>query len=223
MNIINKLTLKTLGKNKVRTLVTIIGIILSVSMLTAVTTGMSTLKNFLINYEIEQTGDWYGVAYDISSEKLKEVAENPEVTQLSSLQKSGYAFLEDSRNEDKPYLFIGGMDEVFTREMPVYLYEGRLPQDSSEIILPEHLEYNGGVKFSLDDTITLQIGQRVSDGYILTQSNPLLYAEDEEGLGEELVIKEERTFKVVGFYKRPNFENYSAPGYTALTIAEETD
>ena len=144
MNIINKLTLKTRGKNKVRTLVTIIGIILSVSMLTAVTTGMSTLKNFLINYEIEQTGDWYGVAYDISSEKLKEVAENPEVTQLSSLQKSGYAFLEDSRNEDKPYLFIGGMDEVFTREMPVYLYEGRLPQDSSEIILPEHLEYNGG-------------------------------------------------------------------------------
>ena len=131
----------------------------------------------MINYEIEQTGDWYGVAYDISSEKLKEVAENPEVTQLSSLQKSGYAFLEDSRNEDKPYLFIGGMDEVFTREMPVYLYEGRLPQDSSEIILPEHLEYNGGVKFSLDDTITLQIGQRVSDGYILTQSNPLLYAE----------------------------------------------
>ena len=85
-------------------------------MLTAVTTGMSTLKNFLINYEIEQTGDWYGVAYDISSEKLKEVAENPEVTQLSSLQKSGYAFLEDSRNEDKPYLFIGGMDEVFTRK-----------------------------------------------------------------------------------------------------------
>ena len=37
MNIVNKITLNSLGKNKVRTLVTIIGIILSVSMITAVT------------------------------------------------------------------------------------------------------------------------------------------------------------------------------------------
>ena len=40
---------------------------------------------------------------------------------------------------------------------------------------------------------------------------------------EDLVIKEERTYTVVGFYKRPGFESYSAPGYTALTMADDKD
>lgn len=38
MNIMNKLTLRNLKENKRRTLVTIIGVIISVSMLTAVAT-----------------------------------------------------------------------------------------------------------------------------------------------------------------------------------------
>ena len=40
---------------------------------------------------------------------------------------------------------------------------------------------------------------------------------------EELVIKDERTYVVVGFYERPGFESYSAPGFTALTMADNTD
>ena len=102
MNIVNKVTLKTLGKNKVRTLVTIIGIILSVSMITAVTTGISSLQNFLVNMEIEQSGDWYGAAYSISDQKLKEVKNSHEVSQITSLQNIGYSLLEDSKNEYKP-------------------------------------------------------------------------------------------------------------------------
>ena len=112
MNIVNKLTLKTLRKNKVRTLVTIIGIILSAAMLTAVTTGVSTLQNFLINMEIEGSGDWYGAGFDISLEKLMEVENNSQVSQISSLQNIGYTPLADSKNEYKPYIFIGGMDEI---------------------------------------------------------------------------------------------------------------
>lgn len=65
MNIVNKVTLKTLGKNKVRTLVTIIGIILSVAMITAVTTGMSSLENFIVTMEIERGGRlvWSSLQY----------------------------------------------------------------------------------------------------------------------------------------------------------------
>ena len=221
MNIINKFTLKTLGKNKVRTLVTIIGIILSVSMITAVTTGISSLQNFLVNMEIEESGDWYGAAFSISKQKLQEVKNRQEVSQLTSLQNIGYSFLEDSENEYKPYLFIGGMDAAFAQIMPVDLIEGRLPDNSSEIILPEHLKYNGGVDFSIGDTIKLKIGVRILEGSSLNQLNPFVHSDS--GMTEELVIKDERTYKVVGFYKRPGFESYSAPGFTALTMADNTD
>ena len=37
MNVLNRVTLKTLRKNKSRTIVTIIGVILSVAMVTAIT------------------------------------------------------------------------------------------------------------------------------------------------------------------------------------------
>ncbi|NLX63296.1 MAG: ABC transporter permease [Clostridiaceae bacterium] len=221
MNIINKFTLKTLGKNKVRTLVTIIGIILSVSMITAVTTGISSLRNYLVNIVIEELGDWYGAAFSISAPKLKEVRNNQEVSQITSLQNIGYSFLKDSKNEYKPYLFIGGMDAVFAQIMPVDLTEGRLPKNPSEIILPEHLKYNGGVDFSLGDTLRLKIGERISDGSRLNQMNPFMHPES--GMTEDLVIKEERTYTVVGFYERPGFESYSAPGYTALTLDDGTD
>lgn len=221
MNIVNKVTLKTLGKNKVRTLVTIIGIILSVAMITAVTTGMSSLENFIVTMEIERGGDWYGAAFNISSQKLNEVKNNSDVSQITSLQNIGYALLEDSINEYKPYIFIGGMDTIFAQKMPVDILEGRLPENSSEIILPDHLKYDGGVEFSLDETILMKIGERVSEGYKLIQIDSFLH--EETGGKEELVINEERTYKVVGFYERADFEDYSAPGYTALTVAEETD
>jgi putative ABC transport system permease protein len=40
---------------------------------------------------------------------------------------------------------------------------------------------------------------------------------------EELSFRELRTYTVVGKYERPSFEPFSAPGYTALTAADESD
>ena len=52
-----------------------------------------------------------------------------------------------------PYLFIGGMDKTFMDVMPVNLIEGRMPESRLEIILPQHLETNGGVKYSIGDEL----------------------------------------------------------------------
>ena len=57
MNIVNKFTLRTLQKNKVRTLVTILGIILATSMFVAITSIIVSLQNYMLDVSIEQTGD----------------------------------------------------------------------------------------------------------------------------------------------------------------------
>lgn len=69
MNIMNKFTIRTLKMNKVRTLITIIGIILSVAMLTAVTTFISSIQQFAINYTIYQDGSWHGAIYQLEEDR----------------------------------------------------------------------------------------------------------------------------------------------------------
>lgn len=83
-------------------------------------------------------------------------------------------------------------------------------------MLPEHLSTNGGVNYALGDTLTLEIGDRVDEeGAVLGQFHSLGYTDGKEALRP----KETRTYTVVGICQRPNYEPYSAPGYTALTLS----
>ena len=116
------------------------------------------------------------------------------------------------------------MASGYFKTMPVHLILGTLPKDSTEIILPEHLTSNGKVNYKLGDTVTLDVGDRTLDGRRLGQDTPV-YAYDSETQveimsGERLENTEPRTYTVVGIYERPTFEDYSAPGYTALTAAD---
>ena len=56
MKVFSRYTLKTLLKNRTRTIVTIIGIMLSVALVTAVLEGAYSGVRFLINSEIEKVG-----------------------------------------------------------------------------------------------------------------------------------------------------------------------
>lgn len=110
------------------------------------------------------------------------------------------------------------------KTMPVHLILGTLPKDSTEIILPEHLTSNGKVNYKLGDTVTLEVGDRTLDGRRLGQDTPVYTYDSETQVeimsGERLENTEPRTYTVVGIYERPTFEDYSAPGYTALTAAD---
>lgn len=56
MNLLNKLTIKNLKLNKKRTIVTIIGIMLSVALITAVSSIYSSGIKSLIKYETHEKG-----------------------------------------------------------------------------------------------------------------------------------------------------------------------
>ena len=113
-------------------------------------------------------------------------------------------------------LFVGAAEENAADSLPIHITEGHMPKSGRELILPTHLKTIGGVSHRLGDTLTLALGTRSVDGETLTQHN--FYVG-----GETLNVRETRTYTVVGFYERPSFEGYAAPGYTALTLAEESD
>lgn len=225
MNVFNKVTLESLKKNRTRTIVTIIGIMLSAAMICASTTLVSSMQNFVLRCAIHIDGDWYGAVYDAAYKDYEDIRDSDRVSSAAYAQVLGYAKI-DSANERKPYLYVLGGDVAsgYFKTMPVHLILGALPKDSTEIILPEHLTSNGKVNYKLGDTVTLDVGDRTLDGRRLGQDTPVYTYDSETQVeimsGERLENTEPRTYTVVGIYERPTFEDYSAPGYTALTAAD---
>ena len=225
MNVFNKVTLESLEKNRTRTIVTIIGIMLSAAMICASTTLVSSMRNFVLRCAIHIDGDWYGAVYDAAYKDYEDIRDSDRVSSAAYAQVLGYAKI-DSANERKPYLYVLGGDVAsgYFKTMPVHLILGTLPKDSTEIILPEHLTSNGKVNYKLGDTVTLDVGDRTLDGRRLGQDTPVYTYDSETQVdvmsGERLKNTEPRTYTVVGIYERPTFEDYSAPGYTALTAAD---
>ena len=239
MNIFKQFTKRSLKENKTRTLVTIIGIILSVAMFTATIEAFVTVKDYLINYAEMCNGKYHVGFYDVEYDDISIISEDERVEKYTFVQEIGYAEIGSS-NEYKPYLYIAGIPSDFTDIMSIHLTEGRLPQNSNEIVVSDHLYSNGGVHLKLGQKITLAVGQRQwselmnitdeeynkldGDSWAkLTQEYPLRKTEGEEAT-EYLVNTKEKTYTVVGFCVRPEqttIEPISAPGYTAYTINEK--
>ena len=67
MKILSKITWENLKKNKTRTWVTIIGIMLSVSLFTAVMSSISSLNSYMKKVVIEQIGEYHGKVFQVHS------------------------------------------------------------------------------------------------------------------------------------------------------------
>lgn len=208
-----------------RTIVTIIGIILSAEMICAVTTFASSMQNYALQGVIYNDGAWHGSETGTSYSTYENIAASDKVDSAIYFQQLGYAKLENCTNEYKPYLYLLGESENTETMMSVHVTSGSFPTASNEILLPEHLATNGGVSYKIGDTLTLELGDRMLDGWDMTQNNPnYVYIGGKEVLQDEtLEVRETRTYTVVGFYERFDYriENYDVHGYTALTIADE--
>ncbi len=211
MNILQRLTLRTLKLNPKRTLVTVIGIILATSLITAVANVAESFVASFIVYEKETGGDYHYKFSQVSAENLKFFQNNQMVEKLGIKQDVGYAPLEGSLSARTPYLYLMAMDENGMRANALTLLEGRFPQAEGEIMIPSNVGTTGGVDLQVGDVLTLTIGERKAEGFLLDQSNP--YRED-----EIFEAREEKEFLVVGKMERvrASIEPSWAPGYTAV-------
>lgn len=218
MNVFRSFTRRSLIEKRSRTLVTIVGIILSMSLFTAVIEGAYSGLQYLVRVEEARTGRFHGFFYEMDEETLNAARQADGFSEMAAWQTVGWAEI-GSENEDKPYLLVKSIDENFTDLVSINLVSGRMPENENEILIPEHLASNGNVLLSLGDTLELSVGQRVSDGYIMGEHN--LYVPEEP---EEISDAVQRTYTVVGFYPRLDFsiEDYHCPGYTALTVGDAT-
>lgn len=223
MNILNHLTIKNLKLNKKRTIVTIIGIILSTALICSIAGFATSLMKSMKHQAILNTGDYHIAYLNVPDDELKYIKDNRYTDSFYQTSSLGYAKI-DNKNEFKPYLYIEEYDLNALNKSSIKVIEGRLPENDNEIIIPEHLcDY--GYICKIGTKINLEIGKRISDdGFELDQSNP--YYDYDEDLEEYVTNKETITnvkkheYTIVGIMERASYEleGYSAPGYLSITF-----
>ncbi len=216
MDLLNRLTIKNLKLNKKRTIVTIIGIILSVALITAVASMYASGIQMLINYEKFQKGDYHVAFYDVSKDDLDVFTKNRKIDKLRYVEDIGYANI-NSKYDYKPYVSVAKFTKNSLEGLGIILVDGRLPENEKEIVIPTHLRSKGRVEYKIGDTITLDLGERIdSEGNTLTQEVKLTD-------NEKIVNTKSYTYKIVGIIERPDYsiEPFSAPGFTLITYLDE--
>lgn len=213
MNILKNITYKNLQLNKRRNIVTIIGIILSVALITALSSLVVSFKESIINLEKHINGDFHYSFDGVQSNDLSIFENNRSVENFYKVGALGYAKIK-TENEYKPYAYVMTIDKNDFDSVGIELTDGELPKNNNEIIIPRHLRNNGKVDLKVGDTITLEVGSRMSEGYALGQNNPY-----EETNNETIENTISITYKVVGIFERPStsLEPFSSPGYTFIT------
>ncbi|MGF7050763.1 putative ABC transport system permease protein [Paenibacillus sp. DS2015] len=224
MNIVNKLTVRHLKQNKRRTLVTIIGVIISVAMVTAVSTLGVSFMDLLQRQSISSNGEWHVLYKDVNKSQLKAIDADEDTQTLVVSRDRGYALLQGGDNANKPYLYIKEYNEQGYKQFPIELSSGRLPHADNEVVISEDIATNAKVVYKIGDTLTLDVGERTRvedrDAPALKQTDRLLTYEGK--MAETLEHTEARSYKVVGFIKRPTWEPTWAPGYTVISYVDES-
>ena len=217
MNVLTKYTLRSLRKNRVRTLVTIIGILLSVALFTAVAEGAYSGQQYLVRVAEAAAGAYHGYYRALSDSELQALSDEKEVERVETLTGVGWADIAQEE-ESFPYLRISAASEHLGDLAPLHLLEGRMPENDRELLISNRLENTTGVSWSVGDTVTLQVGRRTLNGEPVSENEPL--AE-----GETLSDLQEAVYTVVGVYERfPSaLEAYSMPGSLALTVGQGSD
>lgn len=213
MNILNKVTLRTLIKNKSRTIVTIIGIALSAALICSVTTAVASFYDAMIQDDIYKQGDWHQAHFMIDTESYRKVAFHEGTESALLTQELGY-FARPGGSSDPDFHLLGTEGNFEVENMGIHILEGKYPASSSEIIFPSGFdEY-----YSIGDTITVDLCYRMADGEVVTDWR------DREN--EVMQYRETRTYTVVGFWDYTYWANYvlyspTHTGFSAITLMDE--
>ena len=215
MNILNKVTLKTLFKNKTRTAVTVTGIALSSALLCTVTAFASSYQDSVIRNDIYNYGDWHRSVSDTDYGSFEALSEIKSVKSAVYTQVLGFTDVIYDGDWTGSWNYVVGTSGNFEeQDMAVHVTKGEYPSSSSEILMPDAYEN----KYKLGDVVEIQLSDRVLDG-------KLIYDLQKQN-GEEMRYRETRSYTVSGFYDISTwtsvifkYHNIAAAGL--VTLADE--
>ncbi len=210
MHIFGIIAWKNLKRNKKRTIATIIGIIISVALISFILTLIYSFQNSMIENTKKSIGNYHIHINETTTEearKFNQMQNNIEKIGIS--QTIGAADYE-TQIYAKQGIRIEAYDETALFNRDIVLLEGRMPQNENEILISNYLINNMYEPLKIDDKLTLNV-QKVK----LTTSDDgreTFLVPD----GEEQVI-----YNIVGIMKQTMQEASSSNAYIAITKLEQ--
>ena len=196
MNILNKLTQKHLIMNKKRTIVTIVGIILSTALMVGIGLLLSTFRESMIQEVIMERGDYNARIDDISKSNLAIINNNSNVKSYITRNYLGYDRIPT--DETISYFKLFSVDDAYMSHLT--LIEGRLPKNSQEVVIPKYLYEQYSETLKIGNTLNLSIGDRYYEGKQVPDNAP--YYE-----GEYINNPKEYKLTIVGVIERDYYED----------------
>lgn len=226
MGVFASYTLRSLRKNRTRTVVTVIGVILSTALLTGVVATATSVAAALLGRTIETEGSWQ--VYDSlqpaeADSALGRLATETNVATAMDSQVAGFASYASDADlsttllaiQTAPRVLRGSADQARSLTVMPTVRSGREPEAPGEVMLP--VTFSGVTladdgsgasaasdgPIELGSTVTLPLGAALGDG---------------DSLGTPTTT---RSFTVVGFYVpqhflRNDFTAFEEAGTTAI-------
>ena len=175
MNIANKLTYRHLKENKGRTVVTTLGICVSVAMITAVFVAMASFLNFFGEIGKISSGNWDAYYYHLSQSQIEQVEKDSRISKVGlkygSENKSFQIKNPTSYKRGTAEMIIG--DKSYFEMVLTGNFDGKVPANENEVAVEkDFLDKNGMKDAKVGDKIVLTQGQRqLDDGSYVTGSN----------------------------------------------------
>lgn len=212
------ITYRYLKGQKNRTLLTILGIILSVAMISAIGTIIISARGALLDEAIREEGSYHARYRKVQQQDIEKIVNHVGVEESGVSQNVGLGIVRETTEEEKKilenlppyrYIEIEGLTDEALNMLPHTIEEGRFPKDSSELAIDPSAASYFEEEVKIGDRVNLTIGDRT---FIVNE-------ESEEARSQELFEKRlEREYTVVGFLK-PKYRgtmNFETKGITKL-------
>ena len=163
MNILNELTVKSLKKNKRRTVLTIFGILLSVALITAITTFVSSMQGSLVDFVKKNSGNYHILVENVPKDKQKYLLHNEKAEKKIVIQTIGNAkplslqYEEGVNEENATKIKVRAVKKENFSDLGMILQSGKFPQSENEIVIPEHFRGDYTTKIRVGDKLKLNI------------------------------------------------------------------
>lgn len=215
MNIVNRLTFNHLKSNVKRTVVTVLGMIVSVAMITATCVSIASIFNMMEHQDTKSSGLVHAVIYSGTDYNVEDTPITPQ--QIETMQKSEgvkyagatqYAEGFNVENKEHPSRGIGSMLAMNEDAFHIFIVgelQGELPKNSGEILVDKDFVEKNGLGWKIGQTVEILTGTRMAtdDGgtYEVTDGAAVP--------GETLENTQIKSYKITGFIR----DNQPTEGY----------
>ncbi|WP_346938752.1 FtsX-like permease family protein [uncultured Clostridium sp.] len=178
------LSWRYLKDNKKRTILTIIGIILSVALITSICTFILTVQNSMLENTKKTIGAFHVAITNVSKDEINKIETNPKVNSIGAMvSEDAVPFIKNKSIQ------LNYLNEAAFKLMNVNLEEGQLPKNDNEIVIERWILRYFNEEIKVGDVVKIQDETGNERNYILSGIVKDDWKNQSEGTSKAYLIK----------------------------------